>query len=82
MDGLFFILIVLLLIVGGTIISLRLYAHGATWRSSRRLHPAFANTPLPDYETSHYVRKMLIASAILLGVLIAVVISLINALLH
>jgi hypothetical protein len=82
MDGLFFILIVILLIVGGTIISLRLYAHGATWRSSRQLHPAYTNTPLADYETAHYARKVLLLSVVILGTLLAIIISLISALLH
>ena|SRR5215469_8028583 len=82
MDGLVFILIITLLIVGGTILSLRLHAQGRIWRTSQHVHPAFANTPLPDYEMSHYARKMLIITAVLLGVLIGVVISLINAFVH
>jgi hypothetical protein len=88
MDGLLFILIVILLIIGGTLLSLRLYAHGATWRSSRRLRPAMmenmvsTDADLVDYGTSHYARKVLIFSVVVLGTVIAIIISLISALIH
>ena len=74
MDGFFFILVILLLIVGGTIISLRLHDQG-------RL-PTYADRDIPDYRSARYVRTAFFIAAALLGTLIAVIVSLINAFLH
>ncbi len=87
MDGLFFLLIVILLIVGGTSISLRLYAHGGIWRRQRASSAVTESTTTTPtdyvgYETTHYARKIILMSAVILGTLIAIIISLINALFH
>jgi hypothetical protein len=88
MDGLFFFLIVTLLIVGGTGISLRLYTHGGIWRRSQRVPSTLmesttsAEAEYIGYETSRYARRIILASVFIVAMLIAIIISLFSALLH
>jgi flagellar basal body-associated protein FliL len=86
------ILLAIVLSVGGTIISLRLFAHGSEHvsrpRSARRVYVAPSsyttetNFAVEDHETARYARKATVTLVILLVILSAWIFSAFHALVH
>ena len=84
------LLLAIVLSVGGTIISLRLFAHGSGHisrpRSARRVYviprsyTIDTNISIEDHETARYARRTIASLVILLGILSALIYSVFNTL--